>query len=452
MEILTRIKEKLNTLIRSARSAIPQPSNSGNQPQFEGKNIADRSDENPHYDQDPVRSESETEPAADNLGRGTATGPAEAHSSEHTRFNSNTSDTYNQSVLNWSSFDISDAFEERQPIQYIVGKIFQLPSLSIVYGSPGSFKSFLLADLACCIAGGKDWLPPYGDPSGKGQPVTKGCAVWIDFDTGQRRTLDRFKALGTAMDLSKDVPLKIYSMQSPVFGTRNPNHIIELEVLLDLHDAKLVIIDSLAMVSGDADENSADMAEVFKNFRQISEHTSTAIVVVHHPRKGVPDQRRMGESLRGHSSIEAAIDLALFIRRIGNDLTVDIKPTKVRDSNVEPFTARFEFEVDKNDQLIKARFYSITGSLDNQTVKVIDSIWEVLADGELNKGDLTKDVKKLLKETDSKNIGSSKISEIIESMHEQGFLKMKEGDNNARLFSRNPDKSYKTMADEEGDS
>ena len=396
--------------------------------------------------------ENETEPAADNLGRGTATGPAEAHSSEHTHFNSNTSDAYNQSVLNWPSFDISDAFEERQPIQYIVGKILPLPSLSIVYGSPGSFKSFLLADLACCVAGGKDWLPPFGDPDGTGQPVTQGCAVWIDFDTGRRRTLDRFKALGTAMDLSKDLPLKIYSMPSPVFDARNPNHVIELEVLLDLHEAKLVIIDSLAMVSGDADENSADMAEVFKNFRQISEHTSTAIVVVHHPRKGVPDQRRMGESLRGHSSIEAAIDLALFMRRIGNDHTVDIKPTKVRDAAIEPFSARFAFEVDQDDQLTKARFYSITGSLDNQTVMVMDAIWEALGNGELNKGDLTSKVIELLKDTDAKNVGINQISKIIESMHDQGFLNMSRGKNNAQIFSRNPDKPYKTLTDEEGGS
>jgi hypothetical protein len=398
----------------------------------------------------PRSQNNETEPVAENLGRGTATGPAEVRPSEHTHHNSNTSDTYDQSVINWQSFDLADAYKERPPIEFVVGNIFPLPSLSIVYGSPGSFKSFLLADLVCCVAGGIDWLPPFGDLLGKGQPVTQGGAVWIDFDNGRTRTLDRFKALGTAMDLPEDVPLKIYSMPYPVFDARNLAHIIELQALIALHDAGLVIIDNLAMISGDADENSADMAEIFNNLRQISEITRTAIVVIHHPRKGSQTQGRAGDRLRGHSSIEAAIDLALYMERSGNNLTVDIKPTKARDSLVETFSARFDFEVDQDNQLIKARFYSITGGIDNRTVMVMDAIWEALADGEFNKGDLSKDVRILLEDTDVKNIGINKIGEIIEEMHEQGFLKMRKGDNNARLYSRNSDKPYEKFSDEKG--
>ena len=394
----------------------------------------------------------ETEPAADNLGRNTATGPVEARSSEHTHFNSNTPNANDQSILNWPLFNLSDAYEERSPIQYIVGNIFPLPSLSIVYGSPGSFKSFLLADLACCIAGGIDWLPPFGDPIGKGQPVRQGGAVWIDFDNGQLRTLDRFKALGSAMDLPEDIPLKIYSMPYPVFDARNQIQIIELQALIALLNTRLVIIDNLAMISGDADENSADMAEIFNNLRRISEITRTAVVVIHHPRKGPQPQGRAGDRLRGHSSIEAAIDLALYMERSGDNLSVEIKPTKARDSMVESFFARFGLELDQNDQLTKARFYSITGSLNNQTVKVMEAIWEALADGELNKGDLASRVMKLLEETDAKNVGENSIRDTIKAMHDKGFLIMSKGKNNAQLFSRNPDKPYKTLADEEGDS
>jgi hypothetical protein len=394
----------------------------------------------------------QTEPAADNLGWGPATGPAEAHSSEHTYHNSNTSDANDQSIMNWQSFDLADAYKERPPIEFIVGNIFPLPSLSIVYGSPGSFKSFLLADLACCIAGGKEWLPPFGDPLGMGQSVSQGGAIWIDFDNGQLRTLDRFKALGSTMQLPEDVPLKIYSMPVPVFDARDQIQVIELQVMIAIHGAKLVIIDNLAMISGNADENSADMAEIFNNLRQISEITRTAIVVIHHPRKGSQTQGREGDRLRGHSSIEAAIDLALYMKRSGNDPMVDIKPTKARDSLVEPFSARFDFEVDQNDQLTKARFCSITGSLDNQTVKVMDAIWEVLAGGELNQGDLIEDVKNLHEETDGDSVGMNRIRKAIKIMHDQGFLQMNKGKNNASLFSHNPDKPYKRFPDGEGDS
>ena len=396
--------------------------------------------------------DNETEPVADNLGRGTATGPAEGRSSEHTRSNSNTSNANDHSILNWPFFNLSDAYVERPPEQYIVGNIFQLPSLSIVYGSPGSFKSFLLADLACCVASGKDWLPPFGDPNGKGQPVIQGGAVWIDFDNGQRLTLDRFKALGTAMGLPEDVPLRFTSMPFPGFDARDPLQIIELQVIIEDQHAKLVIFDNLVTISGDADENSAEMAKIFYNLRRLSDNTGTAIVVLHHPTKGSQHQGRLGDRLRGHSSIEAAIDLALYMERSGDSPSVEIKPTKVRGSHIEVFFARFDFQNDQNGQLAIARFFSTAGSLNIQTGIVMETIWEALADGGLNKGDLTKDVKKLIKETGSKNIGIGKIGEIIDEMHEQGFLLMEPGDNNAQIFSRNPDKPYKTMADEEGDS
>ncbi len=45
-------------------------------------------------------------------------------------------------------------------MEYIAGRLFALPSLNILYGAPGTLKSFLLADLAVCVAGGLEWLPP----------------------------------------------------------------------------------------------------------------------------------------------------------------------------------------------------------------------------------------------------------------------------------------------------
>jgi len=252
------------------------------------------------------------------------------------------------------------------------------------------------------------------------------------------------------MDLPGDVPLKIYSMPVPVFDARDPNQIDELTLMIARHNTKLVIFDNLAMISGNADENSAEMAKIFNNLRRISEDTGIAVVVIHHPRKGSQTQGREGDRLRGHSSIEAAIDLALYMERSGNNLSVEIKPTKARDSLVETFSARFDFEVDQHGQLTEARFFSITGSLNNQTVKVMDAIWEALADGELNQGDLIEDGKNLHDETDGDSVGVNRIRKAIKVMHDQGFLQMSKGKNNARLFSRNPDKPYKRFPDEEG--
>ena len=364
--------------------------------------------------------------------------------------NSNNSDEW--SIRDWEYFSLFDAFAKRPPIQYIVGNIFSLPSLNIVYGAPGSFKSFLLADLACCVAGGKDWLPNFGDANGGGITVNHSAVIWIDFDNGQRRTLERFKALGNAIQLPGDVPLHIYSMPTPVFNAANVDQYYELEEIIKGHNAKFVIFDNLAMISSRVDENSSEMAKIFMNLRRLSDLTDSAIVVIHHPSKGTYSQDRLGDSLRGHSSILAAIDLALYTKQDGKNLSVDIKPTKVRDSIVEPFTARFDSEIDQNCQLTRARFYSSTGSLDNKTVDVMGAISEALTDGKLNKGDLTSKTNELLKDTDAINVGLGKIGNIIEEMFSQGFIVRHKGKNNAQLFSLNPDKPFKRLSNEEGDS
>jgi hypothetical protein len=79
-------------------------------------------------------------------------------------------------------------------------------------------------------------------------------------------------------------------------------------------------------------------------------------------------------------------------------------------------------------------------------------IWDALADDDFNKGELTSRVKELLEGSDAENVGENRIGKTVTDMHEQGFLLMNKGKNNAQIFSRNPDKPYKRFSDGEGDS
>jgi putative DNA primase/helicase len=55
---------------------------------------------------------------------------------------------------------LEEAFKPRQKRQYLVTRLIPLPSLTIVFGAPGGFKSLLIADLATCVAAGLPWLSP----------------------------------------------------------------------------------------------------------------------------------------------------------------------------------------------------------------------------------------------------------------------------------------------------
>ena len=61
----------------------------------------------------------------------------------------------------WHVYTLENAYEERPPLRHVIDGLFPSPSLSIIYGAPGTIKSLLVADLAICLAAG---LPPLPRP------------------------------------------------------------------------------------------------------------------------------------------------------------------------------------------------------------------------------------------------------------------------------------------------
>ena len=336
----------------------------------------------------------------------------------------------------WEVFTLADAYQDRPPVEYIAAGLFALPSLNIVYGAPGTLKSFILADLAACAAAGNAWLPPAPWISGntaRGIPTRQCPVMWLDFDNGRRRTHDRFGALGRARSLPAETPLFYYSMPSPWLDASSKASIGGLALRMQDRGVKFVVVDNLGVVSGDADENSGDMVAVMSDFRQLAEATGAAVVLIHHQRKGNGTVGRAGETLRGHSSIEAALDLALLIEREELADTVAIKATKVRGADVLPFSAVFTYENRPDGELGQAQFYGIVAD-DNRSGAAIErEILVALLGTAMNKTDLTKAVKEQLSD-----VGLNRIRDMIDRLAATGKLRVSNGRNNTeKVYSRN---------------
>jgi hypothetical protein len=335
----------------------------------------------------------------------------------------------------WHAFTLTDAYEPRPPVEYIAAGLFALPSLNIVYGAPGTLKSFLLADLTLCAAAGSDWLPPAPWINGNlahSVPTRQSPGMWLDFDNGRRRTHDRFGALGRARQLPVDTPLYYYSMPSPWLDASSKGSIGDLSLRMQDRGVRLVVVDNLGVVSGDADENSGDMAAVMSEFRQLAEETGAAVVLVHHQRKSNGSIGRAGDTLRGHSSIEASLDLALLVEREELSDTVSIKATKVRGEDVLPFSAVFTFEHRPDGELEQAQFYGIAAD-DNRSGAAIErEIFVALLSTAMNKTDLTRAVKETLKD-----VGINRIRDRIDRLASTGKLLVSTGKNNTeKIYSR----------------
>mgnify|MGYP003376079211 CR=1 FL=1 len=265
----------------------------------------------------------------------------------------------------WKLRTLTDAYKPRDPLVYVVDRLFSLPSLSIVYGAPGSLKSMVLADAAVCVAAGLPWLDPLPTANNTGVTLstTRAAVLWIDFDNGTRRTDERFDALAKSRNLPPDIPLHYVSLPDPWLDASNKEIVFQVSLLALSLGVKFIIVDNLGLISGDVEENSAQMAGVMGNLRWLAESTGAAVVVIHHQRKsGNGDGKiRRGESLRGHSSIEAALDLALLVERKQGTEDISIVPTKERGATLPTLAAQFTYQhVPLSTDLATAKFWAIT--------------------------------------------------------------------------------------------
>ncbi len=256
----------------------------------------------------------------------------------------------------WKIYTLTDALRPREPLVWVVDGLLSVGSLSIWYGAPGTLKSMILADMAICVAAGKHWLEA---PNGEGGFTTTPTGVfWLDFDNGQRRTHERFAALARTHQVPPCAPLYYVSMPDPYLDAGDTAAMGALAQRVIDRGVSLVVIDNLGVVSGNSDENSAEMQRPMGGLRWLTEATNAAIVVLHHQRKTSGVSIRSGETLRGHGSIEAKIDLGLLITR--DEANITLTATKVRGQDVKPFGATFSFENDESRELRCARFWPAT--------------------------------------------------------------------------------------------
>lgn len=331
----------------------------------------------------------------------------------------------------WQAFTLQDAYLERPPAEYIAAGLFTLPSLNIVYGAPGTLKSFVLADLAVCIAAGKLWLPPAPwQPTGKGIETKPAPIIWLDFDNGEMRTHERFGALARARDLPAITPIFYYSMPMPWLDATKPESITQMITRAKEKQTGLIVIDNLGLISGGADENSASMISIMSQLRQLAEGTGAAVVVIHHQRKGNGFKGRAGDTLRGHSSIEAAIDLGLLVEREEGSDTITMKSTKTRGQDVYPFSGAFTYETNPNQpsQLWKAIFYGLPVIDTNSTAAIEKAILEALAGESMNQTEIVKAVKETC------TAGENRIIDMIKRLQNTKKIKAAAGPHNSRIY------------------
>jgi hypothetical protein len=231
--------------------------------------------------------------------------------------------------------------------------------------------------------------------------------------------------------LAGDEQFYFLSMPNPRLDASNDESLALLTNSALSVGAGLVCLDSLKTISGGVDENSAEMGDVMNGLRRVAERTGAAVLVIHHPRKGAAGKQntRIGESIRGHSSIEAALDLALIVMREEKADNVLTKSTKTRHNDVWPFAAQWWYSHKPGTtELAEARFYGIEPEAAVGNIAIMQAVLRVLRGEEgLNKSALTSRVKEELPQA-----GINNIRAAISALARQGRVIVKRGKHNAQ--------------------
>jgi hypothetical protein len=216
-----------------------------------------------------------------------------------------------------------DFLAQVKPAGWLIKHVLPRHGLGVMYGAPGSGKSFLIFDMACAVSRGIEW---------NGKRSAKGRVLYVIAEGApgfaQRIKAYRLKhAATTGLDyLFRDTP-------NLTDSTSVSNLIADIKAK---GPYDLIVMDTLAQVTPGANENSGeDMGRALAHCKKIAQAMNGIVLLVHHSGKDA------SKGARGHTSLLAACDVEIEVARIDDKRTAEV--TKMKDGLDG---ARFGFELE----------------------------------------------------------------------------------------------------------
>lgn len=205
--------------------------------------------------------------------------------------------------------------------EYLINGVLPQDSISMIYGEPGSCKSFLTLDMALCTAAGIPW---------HGHTSKQGPVVYIAAEGG-RGIKQRVRVWLDYHQCSHDLPFYIIDRAVPLLQPESVHELLAAIRALPLPPA-LIFIDTLARSMDGGDENAAkDVNTVTAAADRIRQLHGAHVCIVHHSGK---DGSR---GARGSSALRGNVDTEIVVSKDQNTITVKCEKQK-EDEQFQAFT------------------------------------------------------------------------------------------------------------------
>lgn len=198
-----------------------------------------------------------------------------------------------------------------QPERWLIESLWADEAVGIVGGEPKCCKSFLALDLAVSVASGAPCLRHF-------QTRQRGPVLLFAAEDPLHIVRRRLQAIALAAEVDFDT-LDIHVITSPSLRLDIGEDRRRLRVTVEALKPKLLVLDPFVRLHR-VDENVvADVAPLLGYLRQLQRSFHTAVLLVHHARKGA-GSTRAGQALRGSSEMHAWGDSLLYLRRCRGDM------------------------------------------------------------------------------------------------------------------------------------
>lgn len=200
--------------------------------------------------------------------------------------------------------------------RWLVDQLWGDEAVGLLGGEPKSYKSWLALELAVAVASGKPCM-------GKFEPQRTGPVLLIMGEDAAHVVRERLRRIAARAQVAlDDLPLEV--VLEPSIQLNLEADMARLGDTVAAVKPALMVLDPFVRLHRIDEKSTSGVVPILSGLRALQRLHHTAVLVVHHVRKGSSNERG-GQALRGSSELHAWGDSNLYVRWRENDLVLNVE-------------------------------------------------------------------------------------------------------------------------------